>query len=70
MATWTVEQKQEVWYQTVVEADSMEDAIRVADGEGEWVIQPMTAEYTDEYWLMNEDSTEQYSVINGTIYAE
>jgi hypothetical protein len=71
MATWTVEQKVEVWYSTTVEADSMDEAIRVADGEGEWeAMAHGHQEWCDEYCLTNEDTNEQYSVINGITYAE
>jgi hypothetical protein len=70
MATWTVEQKHEVWYQTTVEAETLEDAIKAADESDDWNIQTMTAEFCDEYWVMNEDSTEQYTISNGITYAE
>lgn len=70
MATWTVEQKQEVWYQTSVEADTLEEAIEAADASGDWAIQLSTQEVCDEYWVMNEDTTEQYTVSNGIVYAE
>jgi len=69
MATWTVEQKVEVWYKTTVEAETPEQAIRFADGEGDWQRTEDT-EWTDEYWVMNEDSTEQYTIRNGIMYAE
>lgn len=72
MNVWTVEQKHEVWYQTSVHADSLEEAIEAAEAidQGDWVIQPSTAMFCDEYWVMNEDTTEQYTVSNGIVYAE
>lgn len=72
MDVWTVEQKHEVWYQTSVHADSIEEAIKAADSidMSEWTIQPMTAEFCDEYWAMNEETTDQYSVIDGRVTKE
>jgi hypothetical protein len=70
MATWTVEQKVEVWYSTTVEADTLEEAIKAADESSDWNIQPATREFCDEYWAMNEDTTDQYSVLNGLVIKE
>ncbi len=69
MATWTVEQKVEVWYQTTVEAETLEEAIKVSGDSDDWSRRDYT-EWTDEYWVMNEDSTEQYTFRNGVTYAE
>lgn len=69
MATWTVEQKVEVWYQTEVEAETLEEAIKLSGDSDDWNRGDHT-EWTDEYWVMNEDSTEQYTVRNGITYAE
>jgi hypothetical protein len=70
MATWTVEQKHEVWYQTVVEAETIEEAIKIADESSDWNIQQATAEFTDDYWAMNEDTGENYVSINGAMVKE
>ena len=72
MATWTVEQKQEVWYSTTVEADTLEEAIQAADEleRSDWNPCHDTTEFTDEYWAMNEDTTDQYSVLNGMVIKE
>jgi len=70
MATWTVEQKQEVWYSTTVEADTLEEAIKAADDSNDWNAMHDTTQFTDEYWAMNEDTTDQYSVLNGMVIKE
>lgn len=71
MNVWTVEQKVEVWYQTSVHADSLEEAIKAADQSDNWELLPGNhQEWCDEYWVMNEDTTEQYTVSNGIVYAE
>lgn len=70
MNVWTVEQKQEVWYQTSVHADSMEEAIKAADQSDNWERMEGTSEFTDDYWVMNEETHEQYTVTNGIVYAE
>jgi len=72
MATWTVEQKQEVWYSIVVEAETLEEAIKAADEKerSDWNPCHDTTQFTDEYWAMNEDTTDQYSVLNGLVIKE
>lgn len=72
MNVWTIEQKYEVWYQTSVHAETLEEALEAAEAldQGAWVIQPNTSEVCDEYWVMNEDTTEQYTISNGITYAE
>lgn len=70
MHVWTVEQKHEVWYQTSVHAETLEEAIEAAEASENWQIQPSTSEVCDEYWVMNEDTTEQYTISNGITYAE
>ena len=70
MATWTVDQKVEVWYRTSVEADSLEEAIKAADESGGWEIITDTQTWEDEYEATNEDTHERYSVTNGITYAE
>lgn len=69
MATWTVEQKVEVWYKTTVEADTPEEAIELAGEDGDWV-RAEESEWTDNFWLMNEETTEQYTCYNGLMIQE
>jgi len=58
MATYKVQQMAEIWYQTEVEADSVEEAIRktwendVIDG---WEQLPDTTEFHDKFYTLNED---------------
>lgn len=66
MAIWTVEQKAEVWYQTQVEADTLEQALLKADESGDWWRnEKYDTEFTDNYWLENQDTEEQFTVYNG-----
>ncbi len=71
MATWSVEQRVEVWYTTTVEAETPEQAIRIADDSGDWYIQDNNfQEWTDNYWLENNDTEEQYTCYNGLMIRE
>ena len=69
MAKWQIEQKTEVWYQTIVEADTFEEAILKADETGDWERGEYT-EFTDNYWGMNLDTEEQYTNYEGNIRQE
>ena len=72
MAIWTVEQKVEVWYKTSVEADTPDQAIELANERDDWYRDndKGNQEWTEEYWLMNEDTTDQFMYHNGNITKE
>lgn len=63
MATWQVEQKVEVWYQTEVVADTLEQAIELANDSGDWVRLDDT-EWTDDYYAKNTDTEDEYTLNN------
>jgi hypothetical protein len=69
MATWSIEQKTEVWWSTTVEADTFEEAMAIAQDENDWV-RGEEYEWCDEFWGMNEDTTEQYSLVHGQVIKE
>ena len=59
MATYQVEQMQEVWFRVEVEADSLSEAIelaqqKLADDEG--FQNEESAVWTDDFWALNEDT--------------
>ncbi len=59
MATFQVEQMQEVWFRVEVEADSLSEAIELAQqkfADGDGVENQDSAEWTDDFWAMNEDT--------------
>jgi hypothetical protein len=55
MATYKVQQMAEIWYQTEVEADSVEEAIDKAQESGDWEQLLDTTEFTDNFYTLNED---------------
>lgn len=51
-----IQRKAEVWYETTVEADNLEDAIDNADF---GYMNEAGFEWTDEYWSSEEDEEEE-----------
>ena len=63
MAVFKVQQKATVWYQTDIEADTIEEAINIANGGDylDWDRLDETQEWEDEFWYIdtaNEDETD------------
>lgn len=55
MATYKVQQMAEIWYQTEVEANSVEEAIDKAQESGDWEQLWDTTEFCDKFYTLNED---------------
>lgn len=54
---YRIQQKAEVFYETIVEAESLEEALRLADESSDWERLDETMMLADEYWY-NENDTE------------
>lgn len=70
LETYTVQQKFTIWYQTTVEARNRYEAIENAEGSGDWECLYETADELDTYWVMNEDTTAQYDLIDGEWFTD
>jgi len=58
MATYIVQQRAEMWYQTEVEAETLEEARDKAwanDVNDGWEQLPDTVEFQDDFYIKNED---------------
>jgi biopolymer transport protein ExbB/TolQ len=58
MATYTVQRKFTQWETVKVEADSFEDAIELANDSDYWSAIEETYDYTDDYWVRNDETLE------------
>lgn len=59
MAKYQVEQMQEVWFRVEVEADSLSEAIELAQqqfADGDGVENPDSGVWTDDFWALNEET--------------
>jgi len=55
MTTYKVQQMAEIWYETEVEADSVDEAIDKAQASGDWEQLLDTTEFQDKFYTLNED---------------
>lgn len=63
MATWKVQQKIEMWKETIVEAKNYQEAIeKASDYSQEWEILTMDWEDQDEFWLENQKTGKSLTV--------
>jgi hypothetical protein len=60
MAKFQVEQKVEIWYHTQVEAETMDEAIELADQQDNWE-SSLERNWTEEYFVENKDTKEIWS---------
>jgi len=57
MNEYRIQQKATLYYECVVEAETLDEAMKLADDFGDWERQDETLMLEDEYWY-NENDTE------------
>lgn len=75
MAIWKIDRKATAWETTTIEADTYEEAFRIAqddetEGELSWAMDYDSWDLTGDYWGQNQETNEAFVMdINGVFQA-